>query len=284
MQPQFPRLALALALLAGSWQLSASPQHGQAILAQARAAIGGEARLQAVRSLSVNAVVPDGGEIARPFTHLHLDFLLPDKFLVSIERAYFMRVGGYNSKELIERRQVDGRWADLRPASRSSDAYTWQMAARRRECALYLVAWLLGAPAEYGVEFTEVTAGESADPKADILDAKGGNDLAVRLYFDKITHRLVKLAYQVLVPTAAAGASKAPVPPMGPPGEPLFKGLEAPEAKPAEATMEFSGHHGDDGILFPHKIRIESEGLRDEWQISRFKVNPPLDVKYFERK
>lgn len=281
MRPQLPHVALALALLAGSSQVPAIPGQAQAVLAQARAAIGGEERLQAVKSLSLKGLA---GTAPTAFTNLQIDFLLPDRFLISRNRAYFRRVGGYNWKELIEQRWQDGLRADVRPADPDSDAYAWQMAARRRECARYLVAWLLMAPAEYGVQFTDDISGDKADARTDIVDAKGANEMALRLFFDKTTHLLVKLTYREQVPTSPAVASRPEARPVGERGEPLFTDLKAPEAKSTEVTMEFSEHHADDGIVFPHKVRIDAQGLQEEWQISRFRVNPPLDAKDFERK
>ncbi len=311
MRSRFAHVALALVVFAGFRQIPAGPNHVQEILARARAAIGDEARLQAVRSLSVRAIVPVGGIIyPGGFAHLHIDFLLPDRFLVSTEQAYLTLVDGYSSKGLIERRELSGQWTDARPADRSSDAYRLRLAARRRECARYLVAWLLTAPAEYGVEFVEATepdktvtkaesTGEKApkapnadvkpEPKkseldADAVDVRGADGLALRLYFDKRTHRLVKLTYREPAPYGSSITPPASSPRAGEPGAPIFRSLEDPEGRTDQVTMEFAEHYPDDGLVFPHKVRIEVGGLHEEWEISRFQVNPTLDPKQFIQK
>ncbi len=287
MAGQFPLAALALAVLIGSSQLPATSNQAQGILAEARQAIGGDARLKAVRTLSGKGVtLTDRKAPMLVVTNFQLDFLLPDRFLISFEwpMSFFRRVGGYNGEDLIEQRYLDAVWTDARPGDRASDAYAWQIAARRRECMRYLVAWLLMAPEQYAVEFTDGTGIEGGDLRTDIVDAKGANDFAARLYFDKITHRLLKLTYREPLPNASAHNAAPAAPRTGGAGEPVFRSIEGPDPNVGEVTMQFADHHTDDGILFPHRMRIESEGLREEWQVSRFKVNPPLDAKYFERK
>jgi len=274
-----------IAFLVGSWALAglASTRADQ-ILAQARQAIGGEARLKAVRSLSLKGVTEAGRESAASvMINLQIDFLLPDRFRISRTLSFFRRVGGFDGGDLVEQRQSSGAWTDVGFGKGDKEAYASQMAARKRECARYLVAWLLTAPEQYGVQFTE-PAGESGDGSTDVVDARGAHDFAARLFFDKNTHRLLKLTYREPVPGALATRVSPAAPQAAGRGEPLFKSLEASDSKTDEVTMQFDDYHADDGILFSHTARIESQGLREEWKISRFRVNPRLDAKYFERK
>lgn len=279
---------VGVVFLVGSWALAGlASSRADQILAQARQAIGGEARLKAVRSLSLKGVAEARRESAAGVvTNLQIDFLLPDRFRISRDwfaPSFFRRVGGFNGGDLVEQRQASGVWTDVGFGKGSKEASAWQMAARKRECARYLVAWLLMAPEQYGVQFTD-PAGESGDGSTDVVDARGANDFAARLFFDKNTHRLLKLTYREAVPGApATGAPPAGRQAAGR-GEPLFNSLERSDSKTDEVTMQFDDYHTDDGILFSHTTRVESEGLREEWRISRFKVNPQLDAKYFERK
>lgn len=287
MQRQFPQAALALAVLAGSFQVPAASHHAEGILAQARQAIGGEARLRAVRSLSLKGRAETDREMATPVgTNLQIDVLLPDRFLISRDwpLSFFRRVGGFIGNTLIERRLSSGLWADVPFGNGSNEARASQMAARQRECGRYLAAWLLMAPEQYAVEFTDHAGGDPGDRQMDSVDAKGANGLAARLFFDKGTHRLLKLTYREPSPGAPTTRPAPGPPPAAAPGEPLFKGLEAPEAGADEVSMQFDDHRTDDGILFPHTIRIQAEGLHEVWKLSKFKVNPPLDAKYFNER
>jgi hypothetical protein len=283
---RFPQAALALVLIAGSWPFPPTSDRASEILAQARQAIGGETRLKAVKALSLEgAAQTDRERPAGLFTSLQVDFLLPDRFLISRYWPLFFlrRVGGFNKEEIIEQSMAGGHWADVTFGDSSTDARAWQLAARSRECARYLVAWLLMAPEQYAVQFIDAGGAEAAGSSADIVDAKGANGFVARLFFHKDTHRLMALTYREPPQHARAVRTMPPARPAERDAL-IFKSIEGPGSKADESTMHFADHRADDGVVFPHRIRIESEGLVEEWQISRFKVNPPLSPKQFEPK
>jgi hypothetical protein len=45
--------------------------------------------------------------------------------------------------------------------------------------------------------------------------------------------------------------------------------------------MYFKDYHRDDGILFPHVVKIETGTLLEQLDISAFKVNPQIDPTRF---
>jgi len=299
------------AVVACSHLLSAAPDRATEILAQARQAIGGEARLNAVKSLSLEAKSRlEFRSISGELTNLKMEFLLPDRFLVTRNwpSSFLQRIGGFNAGQLIEQRLSSGLWADVGFGDGGKEALARQMAVRQREYVRYLIAWLLTVPEQYRVRFTDAGEADTAEGRADVVDAKGANDFAARLFFDKQTRRLLMLTYQEpppTVPGVRASPQKAKPPEEG---EPLFKSIEGPALKVGETEMHLSKYGADDGILFPHRVRIESEstrsssarpsigypapemvrvgfeGILEEWQISRFRVNPPLKPKQFERR
>lgn len=253
----------------------------QQILAQARQAVGGEARLKAVRTLSVKGTIEPDLPSAWRVANLQIDFALPDRFLVSRDwpGAFFRRIGGFDGEELIEQRQLSLKWTDMVPDG-GKQAVAWQLAARRRECARYLVAWLLMAPEPYGIRFTHGGDGVAAARPADVLDATGAHDFAARLLFDKVTHRLVDLSYRERLPNADPAAE--PKAPAG--AQPMFKAIEKPKSEPDKVMLHFDDYHADGGIVFPHRIRVETEGTGEVWKISRFRVNPDIDPRQFKKR
>lgn len=113
---------VALALVASCSTLRAQttvehadPQrvaHAEAVLKQAREALGGEANLKAVQSLSLSGVVKSA-MMGRPTEgSLKADLLLPDKFLRSVTTSMgpmeIMRTEGVNSEEA---------WMDMKSSS-----------------------------------------------------------------------------------------------------------------------------------------------------------------------
>ena len=275
------------AAVACSHLFSAAPDRATEILAQARQAIGGEARLNAVKLLSLEAKSRlefrgSSGEL----TSLKMEFLLPDRFLVTRNwpLSFLQRIGGFNAGQLIEQRLSSGLWADVGFGDGGKEALARQMAVRQREYVRYLIAWLLTVPEQYRVRFTDAGEADTAEGRADVVDAKGENDFAARLFLDKQTHQLVMLTYQEPPPAVPAATLSPQDAKALERGEPLFKSLEWPTSGRGETVMWLSGYRAVDGILFPHRASIEFEGLAEEWQISRFRVNPPLKPKQFERR
>ncbi len=275
--------ALLVAVLIGCLRLAPTSARADSdVLRQAREAIGGEARLQAVRTLSVKGGFQTQHERQRfELVEFQMAFALPDRFLVSNNwpGAFLQRVGGFNGDRLIEQRLWRDKWTDLDVGDGGKEDLGREMAARRRESLRYLVAWLLGAPPECRVEFTDAGEERTDQGPADVVLAKGAYDFAARLLFHKQTHRLLFVAYHEppLPPPAPPGANETPQP-----GEPLFTTLEGPASKAEESRMHLSSFHDDDGIRFPHSMRVESEGLVQEWSISRIRVNPAFDAGLFE--
>ena len=282
MAHRFTLTALVLCASIGcSYLLAAAPDRAAAILDQAREAIGGQARLRAVHALSLKITSQsdmDGG--APVSTTLAMHFLMPDKFLVARDWpfSFTRRIGGFSGNQLVEQRLLSGVWADVGFGDGGTDALARQLAARRRECLRYLLAWLLTAPEQYGLQFSD--GGEAGSPGAgaDLVDVKGASDFAVRLSFDRQTHHLITLTYR----EPPANGVPASDPSTASRDNQVFKSIEGPAAP--ETRMRLEQYRADDGIVFPHRVTIELEGLRDVWRISRFTVNPRLTSRQFEKR
>ena len=283
MPPRSSRAAFAFAVLVASCSvLLARPDRASDILASAREAIGGEARLKAVTSLSVTATSRldlDGSR--RAFTNLQIDIALPDKFVEERywPRSFLRRIGGFNGDRLIDQWWSAGAWGDAHVGEADKEAVQRTIALRQRECVRYLVAWLLMAPEQYQVRFVDAGEADTAQGRVDVIDANGANDFAARLFFDKQTHRLLTITYEEPPqPAPAVGA----VPPATPEAL-LFKAIEGPTSKTG-TKMQGTRYRAEAGILFPHRVTIEMDGLKEEWDVSRFKVNAPPDLKRFEKR
>jgi len=48
--------------------------------------------------------------------------------------------------------------------------------------------------------------------------------------------------------------------------------------------MQGTRYRAEAGILLPHVVTIEMDGLHEEWEVSWFKVNAPPDAKRFEKR
>jgi hypothetical protein len=267
-------------------------------LAQAREAIGGEARLRAVHSLSLEAdstvtggviIVrrnPDDSQATRveqPETQrkVRIDILLPDKFLMTLRGRGPASIRGVNGKAPIVNREILSRPILTDP--RLLDRLTAQ---HHRQFMLYMIGLLVMPPEHYGVQFAD--AGEEEGGRADVVRATGPYNLAVQLFLDKETHRPRLLAFRE--PPRSASFKEAAKPTdagqTDARDQPLFKSLEGPApALPANQEMQiaFADHRPVDGILLPFRITTTFGSSTDEWRISKYDVNPPLKPKLFEK-
>lgn len=184
---------------------------------------------------------------------------------------------------------------------------------QRREYIQILMAWFLAPPA--GTTFTFV--GEAPGPegsKLNVIDAKTTDGITTRLYFNQENHQLIGLSYKAKSmrmgmgnrgPGQGGGQGR-----QGQPGgqggqggqqgqrrEPTPEELaqreqrmkemaEAFEKSPdVDYRWAFSDYKSVGGLNLPHRMtKIEAGTPNEEWEISKYKVNPKMAPDRFEKK
>ena len=298
-------IAIFLSLIF-SWPIAAGlPVSGddksraEELLAQARAALGGDARLKAVQSLSASGqtrqVVGDGNEDEQIQGEIQLDFLLPDKYMrtettsVGGGMAEVTRIIGINGDQIFrDAHSSGGGMIMIRQPPNDPKLQAAQTRALREEFARHLFSWLLMSPAATPLEFSYAGEAEAKDGKADAIDVKGPEGFGARLFLDKQTHRPLLLSYRApqprqMIMRRMAGGHDDP--------EKLRKEAEAQAARQADqppplVDMElyFDDYRAEDGILLPHHITRSVNGqLSEEWELKKFKINPPLKADQFKK-
>jgi hypothetical protein len=258
----------------------------QEVLGQARAALGGEGRLQAIKSFSISwrlrRLMPNGDQDAG---EVHFDFLLPDKFA----KSETLNLSG-NEGQIVNRSLLNGdqAWNDLRSANPEipimdmrSGGPEDQIALReglRKEQASQLLQLLLLPSASFPFNFTYAGEAEAEDGRADVIDAKGPNDFMMRLFFDKKTHRLLLASYH-----------EAPVMLTMQPSKPAKRSTQSSphddKQQDIEVQLRFSDYRAEDGILLPHLITRTKNGKpNQEAELQSFKLNPVFKPTQFEVK
>ena len=186
----------------------ADDPHAQEVLKQARAALGGDERLQKVEALNIT------GQYRRMFGDRQLggdrevSILLPNKYLV--EDA--MNPGGL-STAMINTRVLSGEraWSSSSgggggmvfrmggPGGQQLTPEQMEAAFRRSyqaEFTRYLLALLLSAPSSIPVEYRYVGESDVEDIPAEVIDVIGPDKLSIRLFFDKQSHMPMLLSYR----------------------------------------------------------------------------------------
>ncbi len=314
--PTPARAAAFAAILAVCTALPrAQSDRASEILARAREAIGGEARLRAVHSLSVKATArtigasvvitwnPDGTssntrtDDREARANITLEVLLPERFLLTRERENATGYYGLNGNRLLFDR---GR---TNPSVLADPQQMVRVAMlQHREFMRYVTAFLLTPPEQFVMQFADAGEAETDRGPADVIDATGAYQFAAKLYFHRETHRLLMLTAQE--PPASPGRSGQSNPAEagshkeGAAGsdkeraaagggvqqkpEPLFKSLEGPPGTAVNLQIRFGDFRVVDGIALPHRI-VSDTGRIDDWQVTKFKVNPEIDPRRFDK-
>jgi hypothetical protein len=274
--------------------VKAGSDRAQELIKEARAALGGE-RLESLRSLSATGnyrrVVGDremSGEI-------EFDMLLPDKFLKTeilapipgVEITRYDAING--DKAWMDSKQGGGGGGMVimrRPGGDTPQGHAAQQQAIRAEFARLLLGWTLATPSSFPIEFSYVGEAEAPDGRAYALDVKGPDNFAARLFLDQKTHRPLMIAYRGRAPRMAISQMS------GPAGsreeiEKRVKEAEAAMAAAPEVEMQivFSDYRETGGVQFPHRLTRSIDGrVTEEWEMTKFKLNPAIKPDKFDKK
>ena len=277
---------------------------GAALLAEARAALGGEERLRAVKTLDVRG---DFKRAAGPISaegELQIRLERPDKLrrdedlsppgggpaVVRTEvlngdvvwdensgRGGFVgrfgRGGGARGGGAVGDGPRGGGRAALDPAQLEQA----QRRARQTDLSRFLLAWLLLT--DDAVAW--VGTAEAPDGRADVLEITPATGPATRLFLDQTSHLPLMITWQggaqqpLLAGRrgrgdAGTGDAAAP-PPQGPP-------------QPATFQMTLGEYKAVNGVRLPHLItRAVNDMTIEEWTVKSYRINPSFRADIFTR-
>jgi len=267
----------------------------QQLIAQARAALGGE-KLKSLTSLSATGNLRRRMGQMDMSGELQIDLLLPDKMLrvetmTLMGGAELTRAEAVNGANAWTDQQTSGHGGGMvmirRPGGDGPQGQAMQQNAVRAESARTMLGWLLATLSSFPVEYSYAGVAESPDGKADVLDVKGPNNFAVQLFLDQTSHQPLMLTYKgrkarIITSTLQAGAPRSE--------EDVRKQVAEAEAKAAaeplvEYQVAFSDYRNVGGLSLPHRLTrsVENE-VNEEWEMTKFKINPPLKPEKFEKK
>jgi hypothetical protein len=280
--------------------LVAVPARAQAdraltVLAEARKALGGEEKLNAVKTLQAT------GDFRRSMGEMQmegdLEMLLetPDKLRRNEEiempgGATMARTEVLNGNEVWDdggqrggMGMGHGMAIVMRGPGGDADPERlkeMQRRMRRMDLARYTLAWLLTTDAHVA----HVGIAEAPDGKADVLEITPGEGPPMKLFIDQQTHLPLMITWQgpqprVLMRRMAPGARHEDV-------ERAAREAANDDTPPATATFEMrlADYRKVDGIQLPHEITRAVNGqTNEEWTIKSYKVNPTFKDRIFTK-
>lgn len=280
---------------------AADKARAQELLAQARNALGGDAKLKTVQSLSLagtfrRVMAPNMPESAGDF---EIELLLPDKYKRTENMtlmggaAQVTRIDGFNGEQMFNDSSSSGGMVMIRrPGEGDPKMQAAQLRSMKTDVARNLIAWLLTAPESYQIDFTYAGEAEASEGKADVIEASGADGFSARLFLDKQTHKPLMLSYRAVLPKMVmrmeGGRPAANREEIEKRAQEIEKEAqaEAEKSKPAESEIQvfYSDYKMVDGVQLPHHLTRSVNGdVNEEWEVKKFKINPPLKADKFKK-
>ena len=307
-----PIIGLAVATLAGA---QPPPPDGAAgVIAAARAALGGEQKLAAVKTVVATGRTRQvRGDNLVPI-EFEIDIELPDKYVRKDEipaQESGPTTSGFRGDELLQfpaPAPPPARAGGPPPptAEQLAAAGRMRLGTVKQDFARLMLGMFAGSSPAMPLTFTYVGKAEAPQGKADVLDVKGPagpGALAARLFINAETHLPIMLTWTAPAPPARGGmppgaagpgpgrAGGPPAPPPPPPGSSPASAASAAAPGDArgsqpsapETRLYFGEYREVSGLQLPFRLRRAlGPDTVEETTFDGYKINARIDPKKFE--
>jgi hypothetical protein len=245
----------ALGALASLTAVVQAPEgDASAIVAAAREALGGEARLSAVKTFVATGRT----------RQIQGDNLVPIEFEISCElpgrcvrrdeipaRASGPTSIGFSGDTLI---QLPVPAAMTGRGALPAQLATLRLNTTRQDFARLFLGMFAASFSSFPLTFTRIGQAEAPQGQADVLEVKGPPDFTARLFILRDSHLPIMLAWE--------GQARG---------------------KPAENRLYYADYREADGFKFPFRLRrAVGADTTEETVFDRFRVNARIDPRRFE--
>jgi hypothetical protein len=280
-------LAVVAAVLLFDVNPLARAQSGDAdaVMAAARVALGGDARIAAVKTFIANGRTRQvRGENLIPI-EFEIQVELPDKYSRRDEfpaQDNGPATSGFVGERLIQipPQQPPPPRPGAQPATpeQQEAVRRTRVVVAKQDLARLMLGMFATSTPSFPLTFAYVAQAEAPQGKADVLDVKGPANFAARLFVHSETHLPIMLTWQ---------APTTPMRPGGPPGAGgSAPGAAPPGGKPpapVEQRMYFADYREVNGHQLPFRIRrAAGSETTEETTFDRFRVNAKIDPRRFE--
>jgi hypothetical protein len=261
-----------------------------AVLAAARDAMGGNKRIEAVRTFIANGRTRQiRGDNLVPI-EFEIQVELPDKYSRRDEfpaQDAGPAAAGFNGDRLIQIplapppiARAGGPPAPT-PAQQEA-AMRARVATAKQDFARLMLVVFASSYASFPLSFDYVAQAEAPEGNADVLDVKGPANFAARLFVNAQSHLPIMLSWRAQAPPARGGGPGAQSPARGGP-PPVAPAPPGTPPAPVENRMYFADYRDVDGLKLPFRIRraVGSE-TTEETIFDRFRINARTDARRFE--
>jgi hypothetical protein len=308
------RLVLFTTAIIGLGVLQAGARQAptaESVIANARKALGGEARIAAVKTfIATGRTRQVRGENLVPIEfEIHAE--MPDKYSrrdeFPAQDAGPVTAGFVGDQLVLIPRPVPPPPRPGMPApppGAMEAQFRARMMQAKQDFARLLLGMFAGTSTAFPVTYAYVAQAEAPQGKADVIDVKGPNNFTARLFVQAETGLPIMLSWQAPgpgmgpggpppgaggprpgaggPPPAAGGApAAAAAPPAGAAGPPAGGG--GPPKPAPEQRMFFADYKDVDGLKLPHRIRrAAGSETTEETTFDRFRINAKVDPRRFD--
>lgn len=293
------RLMPALAMLAFGFasETGAQTAKADAVIAAARAALGGEAKIAAVKTfIATGRTRQVRGENLVPI-EFEIQAELPDKYSrrdeFPAQDAGPVTAGFVGDALVLIPRPVPPPpkpGAPAPPPGAQEAMLRGRLVTAQQDFARLLLGMFAGSTPAFPLTYSYAGQAEAPQGKADVIDVKGPNNFSARLFIAGDTKLPIMLSWQggpggPGAPGAApGGAPRAPIAAGAPiaPGAPGAPG--APRA-PVEQRLFFADYRDVDGLKLPFRLRrAAGTETTEETTFDRYRINARVDPRRFDTK
>jgi hypothetical protein len=293
-----PVISLAMALASVTARIDGDAKAAQ-LLAQARAALGGEKNLARVQGLTLSGAYERTLGDRQLSGELTIDLQLPDRMLrtETMNPVGDMTViveQGINGEKLLRNQRTlngpPGAFVRMAPPPANAEAEAQAVRNARAEMARTVLALILTSPSSLPIEFTYGGEAEADEGKADVVDAKGAGSFAAKIFLDQKTHRPLLLQYRGVAPQIRIQTQQV----QGPPDPERLRRAEQaardaagtpPAPQVVDITLYLDDYKAVDGVMLPHHLSRSVDGKpTEDMTFKTIKVNPTFKPATFEAK
>jgi hypothetical protein len=290
--------AVLLSILAAEALVIGQGADAKRVLSEVRAALGGEEKLAAVKSVSIEGQVSRASQNGTTSSEFELAFELPDKYVkvdvyANINGVGLKRRVGFNGAEAIEETDTPpmmggggmhmvrmGPGGPMPAGGQATpEMLTAQraaaVAASRREFARLALGLLGTSTVAFPLEFKYAGQAEAQSGKADVLEVHGADGFTAKFFIDSKTHLPLMVSWMDREPLRIT---------MGP-GDDMTERMKQAEAN--RRIVEYRTFYGDykafNGLNLPTRIQRMIDGVpADEMALEKIKVNQKIDASKFK--
>lgn len=256
------------------------------VIANARKALGGEARIASVKTfIAMGRTRQVRGENLVPI-EFEIQAELPDKYSrrdeFPAQDAGPVTAGFVGDQVVLIPRPVPPPprpGAPAPPPQQMEMMLRGRMMQAKQDFARLMLGMFAGTTAAFPVTYAYVAQAEAPQGKADVIDVKGPNNFTARLFIQTETGLPIMLSWQAPGPGMGPGGPGGPPPGAG--GAP--PGAAGPPKPAPEQRLFFADYKDVDGLKLPHRIRrATGSETTEETTFDRFRINAKVDPRRFD--